>query len=1846
MTIRNLFPTLISLSLLTILSACGPTKPEIIQVNPAFNQYISGYTSGMVKRDQPIRIQLADAVEGLTEMKEEDLKEIIQIDPVIEYKIVTTSERSIEILPIKPLKMNQFFTVQLELDELREVKKGFETFAFQFSTFEQKIDVQVEGLNNYNDYQIEYQKLTGTIRTTDSEDTSKLRKTLQFSLNGKQLPFTFHDHYQKNTLRFTVDSIQRKVNKQAVVVSWNGDILHSFSRGVDTIQVSGLSDFELVHSKVIEDEDQRVELEFSEPLSPTQALDGIVRIDRLEGITYKIDYNRLTVFLPNRITGNHELLISSGLKNIAGFSMKAPIEKTLTFHEATPRLRFNGNGSILPNSQGLIFPFEAISLKSVDVRIIRILEKNVHHFLQVNELNGDDELTRFGKIIAEKKVLLTTNKKLRLKEWNTHIINLEQFIHPEPGAIYQVAIKFDKEDALCNCPASMNQLSETTTVEEELDLFAERPNWNEHFWHAYGFEGFSDWGYYDQEDDPCQDSYYYGKAIKRNILASDIGLLFKLDNDKRAHLFASNMISTAPMAGVEISLFDYVKNNLRTVTTDENGMATVQLTEKPFLMVAKKGTQRGYLKLTDGNSNSLSKFDVSGEIVQKGVKGFLYAEREVWRPGDSLYINFMLEDKQNAIPENYPVKFSLTDPSGNIVYSTSTARHLHRVYDFRTATSIDAPTGNYRGAVSIGNKVFEKSFKVESIKPNRLKITLTTDQGTAHDSCLLSSKWLHGASAKELKAEVKVRLNPMKTTFKNYKNYIFDSPIRSGSSDYRTVFSGNLDKNGEAKFTSGFSDFSHAQGMLQANYITKVYEKSGDFSIDRTISTFSPFANYVGLGVPTGSKYDGTLENNTDYSFSIVTVDAKGQPNSNVPINIRIYKLDWDWWFDANEDDFAQFTARNSAILYKELNTRTQNGKASFNFGLKHPEYGKFMIIATDTEGNHQTGAVIHIDWPYWSRSNRTENEFAKMLTFSTNKTAYTRGEKVKLSFPSPSDGRALVSIESSQRVLKKFWVATKKGETDVEFEATADMAPNAFLHVSLLQPHHATKNDLPIRLYGVKPIEVDDPATHLHPEIQMKDEIRPESKVQIRVSEKNGSAMTYTLAMVDDGLLDLTHFRTPQPWNTFFAKEALGVKTWDIYDDVIGAYSGKLENLLTIGGDGAAIVGNGPKANRFKPMVTHIGPFFLPAGGQKTHTFDIPNYIGAVRVMVVARNNGAYGNSDKTVTVKKPLMVLATAPRTLGPDEEFSLPVNVFAMEKHIKNVSVSVQENDLIDFQGAKNQTITFNEEGDQVVNFKLKVKQKVGVAKIKVSAVCGNERAVHEIELDVRPSNPIVHHSETVYLTPGKSNTFELDLDGIQGTNRGMIEISTLPAIQLDRRMSELIHYPHGCVEQTTSAVFPQLFLSQLTQLSKEKQAEITANVKAGIMRLQLFQTSSGGLGYWPGQSYENHWGTNYAGHFLLEAERLGYQLPVGMKQSWITFQKNAATNWSENRSTHEQLTQAYRLYLLALSGNPEIGAMNRLKESFELSDQAKWRLSGAYSLIGQPEIAERLTASIATTYSDYRELSQTFGSKFRDQAMTLEVLALRKDKTKGLKVLMDVAEKLQSDDWMSTQETAYSLLSIAKFCAISNEKQDNALEVTIDGVRQAVGTPDARWSQVAVLENERKTKRKISIRNTKAIGYFITVTSEKIPLRDQSKKEFSNLSLDVHYYNTEGKQLDVSTLSQGTEFIAEVTVTNPSKKRTYREMALTHIFPTSWEIHNHRLFDGGGFGKSPEYQDLRDDRVLSYFSLAPEQSITIRIALSATYQGTSYLPTIYAEAMYDRRIHAQVPGKWVRVVKEVS
>ncbi|PSL49838.1 hypothetical protein CLV51_1011175 [Chitinophaga niastensis] len=1849
---------IVCLAALSIFSGCRTTKKEM---NPQFAKYIEAYTAGIISKQSAIRVHLNGQV-NVTHTQNEALeKEVFEFSPSIKGKSFWVDATTIEFRPDENLQPGKTYEATFKLGKIMEVPKELKSFDFEFKIIKPSFSVDNFGLKASTNTTLDRMTYTGAIYTADVENPQAIEKILTAQYGGNNIPITWQHNAAERTSKFTVANIVRNTASRNLELSWNGDALNVNNSGKKTIEVPAVGDFKVLDVKAMSDPEQHLLVQFSDPVSMAQTLEGLIGISGQSDLRYTVDGSEVKVYTPTRLEGSFTAIVNEGVINITDKRLGKTFSANVNFENTLPAVNIPGKGVILPESNKLVMPFEAVNLNAVDVTIIKIYENNVPQYLQRNDLDGNQELRRVGSPVVEKTIRLDTDKSVNLHKKNRFFLDLDKLLRTEPGAIYRITIGFRKAYAMTACAADTTKDGESTASageegDEEGYYGGDKIDSDDAFWQRY--DSYYPYGYnWDRRNDACSNSYYNkDKWASRNVISSNIGLIAKRGNDNSMLVAVTDIRDTKPLIGVDLELLDYQNQVILKIKSDGDGLANFDLKRKPYLLIAKKGNERGYLKLDDGSSLPLSRFDVKGEEVQNGIKGFLYGERGVWRPGDSVYLTFILEDKEKKLPPDHPVSLELYNPKGQLYKRINQHESLNGFYSFATATAPDDPTGSWVAKVKVGGATFQKNVRIETVKPNRLKIKMDFGSNTSlskgSSTGNLSAMWLFGATAQHLKAKVDISLVQQSTSFKNFADYSFDDPVTHFDAENKTIFEGALNDNGTAPVNADIQLGKVAPGQLKANFEVKVFEPGGDFSIDHFSMPYNPFTSYAGLRMPQGDRTTGMLLTDKPHTIDLVDVDDNGNlTKGSREVQVELYKIKWRWWWDDGENnDYSNFTQDSYNQLLRKETVTLQNGKGSWNLQINSPDWGRYLVRVKDLQSGHTAGKAVYIDWPGWAERMQKDNPAeAAMLVFTSDKQQYKTGDDITLTIPSSAGGRGLVSIESGSKVLKTFWVSTKQGQTTFKFKAEKNMTPNIYVNVSLLQPHAQTLNDLPIRMYGTIPISIEDPGTILKPVITMAEKLKPETEASITVSESNGKPMTYTVAIVDEGLLDLTRFKTPDPHSSFYAREALGVKTWDLFDYVIGAWGADMDRILSIGGDeGLNKNAGNAKANRFKPVVKYMGPFYLKSGQKQTHKFKLPPYIGSVKAMVVAGQEGAYGFTEKAVAVKKPLMLLTTAPRVLGPSETIQLPVTVFGLEPNIRSANVTLSTSSLLEIVGEHTKTVTFSQPGEQIIYFDVKVKPQTGVAKIKVVATSGSEKAEEDVELNVRNPNPVITNVIEYTLDGGKSWNSPYSPVGMAGTNSGVLEVSTIPSLNLGKRLKFLIEYPHGCIEQTTSGVFPQLVLNQLMDLKESQLAEVDRNVKAGINRLKSFQTSDGGFSYWPGQGNSDEWGTNYGGNFLIEAQAHGYTLPPGVLDQWKKYQRNKAGTWAPSTLNFygSDLTQAYRLYLLALAKVPELGAMNRLKEFKYLSVPAKWRLAAAYKLSGQPEVANSLVHNLSTEVKAYNQMSGTFGSDLRDKAMILETFTILGQRNQANELVKQIAAQLsQNDQWYSTQTTAYSLIAIAKYCGNNKGSSKMNFSYTLNGVKGNVNG-QSFVTQVPITFNSNTGN--VSLQNNGQNVLYVRLILQGQPDAGQEPVASNNpdvLGMQVSYSTRDGKTVDPATLKQGSDFMATVTINNPGKRGYYEQMALSQIFPSGWEIINTRLMENdSAFHSSPAtYMDIRDDRVYTYFNIEENKKRTYNVLLNAAYLGRYYLPATSCEAMYDNTIHAFTPGKWVEVIK---
>ena len=1861
-TTRSISATgLLLLIMMTVgLYSCTRTQKDIIP-SADYAPYVNAYTGGVISQNSTIRIELTHD-QPMVDLNSELKNNPFSFSPSLKGKAYWVSNNTIEFVPEEgTLKPGTLYEGTFQLGDFIEVDKKLKEFNFSFRVQERNFTLQLESLP-ITATQPDEINIKGEIRFSDVVKKEEVEKMLTASDGKKSYPVEVTATDNLTRYQFNIRQIPREADDYPLTITANGNPAGIDRKQSEEVLIPAKDCFRFMSAERIEQPENGIEIVFSAPLSTTQDLKGLIEIPEVSSSIFQINENRVFIYFEANTQNKLTLNIHEGVKDSQGKALGT--SHTISFSEVSlkPQVEMSTSAAILPDSKNLIIPFRAVNLYAVDLSVIRIFENNVLMFMQTNSLASANELRRSGRLVYKKTLWLAKDASKDIHHWGDYSIDLAGLIHQEPGAIYRVILSFRQEYSAYPCGGNENQNMKfadsntsdgLTKVSGSVLSEEDEAIWNTPEAYYYYNGGTMDWSVYrwTERDNPCHPSYYMNsdRIAACNVFASNLGMIVKRNSLNKLWIAVSNILDTKPIGKAQVTVYNF---QLQPIGKGEtNGDGFVEITPKgvPFIIVAESEKQKAYVRVVDGEEQSVSRFDVGGKDIQKGLKGFIYGERGVWRPGDTLHISFILEDREKRIPDKHPVALEIYNPRGQFYTKMISTQGMNGFYTFDVPTLATDPTGLWNAYIKVGGTTFHKGLRIETIKPNRLKINLAlpkTLQATDKDVYApLTSTWLTGATASKLKAKIEMSLSKVNTQFKNYGQYIFNNPATNFTTIKTDVFDGTLDAEGKASVTLKVPTATEAPGMLNATFTTRVFEPGGDASIYTQTIPFSPFTSYIGINLnqPKG-KY---IETDKDHVFDIVTVNTQGQLVNRTNLEYKIYRIGWSWWWENSGESFGTYINNSSITPVASGNLQTRGGKASFKFRVDYPSWGRYLVYVKDKESGHATGGTVYIDWPEWrGRSSKTDPSGIKMLAFSLNKDSYEIGETATAIIPAAAGGRALVSIENGSTVLRQEWIEVSNGgDTKYTFKITPEMTPNVYLHISLLQPHAQTVNDLPIRMYGVVPVFVTNSQTVLQPQIQMPEVLRPETNFNVTVSEKSGKPMTYTLAIVDDGLLDLTNFKTPDPWNDFYSREALGIRTWDMYDNVLGASAGSYSSLFSTGGD-ATLKPADAKANRFKPVVKFIGPFYLGKGKSQTHTLKLPMYVGSVRAMVVAGQDGAYGNAEKTAFVRTPLMMLSTLPRVLSIQEEITVPVNIFAMENQVKNVTVSLQvSGGGVQIVGANQQSLKFTQPGDQLVFFTLKTGSKTGKATIHLTANGGGQQTKETIEIDVRNPNPVVTLRNSQWIEAGQSKELSYNLSSSSANNQIKLEVSRIPSVDISRRFDFLYNYQHHCTEQLTSKALPLLFVAQFKTIDKTEAEKIKTNVQEAIRQIYGRQLPNGGFVYWPGNAVADEWISSYAGMFLTLAQEKGYAVHANVLNKWKRFQRAAAQNWrmpqeaSGWQQWQSELQQAFRLYTLALAGVPEYGAMNRMKEQTGLSIQAKWRLAAAYALTGKMKPAEELVYNVETTVNPYSSMNQIYGSSDRDEAMILETLILMNRERDALQQAKVVSKNLSQEDWFSTQSTAFALMAMGRLA----EKLSGTLDFVWSwNDKQQPAVKSAK----AVFEKEIATTPKsgtVSVKNQGKGALSVDLITRTQLLNDTLPAISDNLRMDIRYANLNGTPLSVNDIIQGTDFMAITSISNISGTSDYTNLALTHIIPSGWEIYNERMVapetenaaaDGSGQSVSKySYQDIRDDRVLTYFNLRRGETKVFTVRLQATYAGNFILPAVQCEAMYDVNVQAR-------------
>ncbi len=1393
------------------------------------------------------------------------------------------------------------------------------------------------------------------------------------------------------------------------------------------------------------------------------------------------------------------------------------------------------------------------------------------------------------------------------------------------------------------------------------------------------------------------------------IVVTDLGIAAK-KIDKELWVWVNSLDALDPIPEAKVQLINQTnKETHLTGETDAAGFVKFSIspddsTNNPqFLLTVTTDDDFSILKLQQ-NQISTNGFDIHGiPYLKDGYEAFLYTDRGVYRPGETVNLVAIVRGQDNEPLEVLPIRIEVTDQNGVIprVYERKTDKD--GASEIQIPLPPHAPTGYYAITMSIHNKqIGYASFQVEEYMPDRMKVSLKTDQDTYKIDDEIHFKVnavnLFGAPAvgRKIMAACSLEPQPYQPPEK-WQSFHFTDSTRTFDYDSVTLDDTITDHDGNATFQFTMPNRLRRKAGLYIGGINATVQELGGRAVTASDLIFiHPYSHYVGIK----RTETGTVKLNEDVTFQYIVIDTDENLADGRPLTVTISAID---------NTYRRH--RNTSPEVKQLESYTIESKNRVaDFSYTPVTYGVHRVEVEDVESTARVSTEFFVSqWSGvpWSVEN------PNTLDMTLDKKAYRSGDKAKLTVKPPFPGKLLLTIER-EKVVSYQTIMVNENSATLTIPVQDIYAPNVYLSAMLLRSTKSLKKDETARAYGIIPLKIDAEQHRLNVEIDAPERIRPnrEVDINIRVNGGNqGQSYRVSIAAVDEGILQLTRRRTPDPHHRFYQQRRLNTNSYEFHNAITqdqqfpikpiesladllnldmaeATKKAKRRAIMSYSDVSASVVmpalpptrphiqipklsslSNTDTTVRVKSVALWSGLTTTDANGHGTIRFKIPQFNGTLRVMAVAFSGTDYGSATEQIKVREPVVLMPTFPRFLSGGDRIRVPVSVFNGTGKKRNFKVNLQAdgpiqllaendsiNDTVILQGnsiQKHIEIDTNKE-DQLF-FDVIAHDAVGIATFKLSVSRNGEEIQHApVRLPVRSPAPPATITGQGILREGEPAEFIFPSNLRADTSAFMVSVSPLPAVRFASGLRYLVQYPHGCLEQTTSKVFPLLYFTNLAKIVEPALADegkIGEYVNAGIEKLQGMLLPEHHFSYWQGRPLINNWSSIYTSHFLVEARKAGYKVSDTVYNRMleglrIQARKGGTFNIPNEKTDSYILSQAaYACYVLAAAGAPEKLVMHFLRNNRlgEFKDYSHFHLAGAFALSGDIETAlTLLPESIDLKDTNLRDTGRNFDSSIRAQAIMLDILVEVKEDhpaiPKLIESLTESAAKAQR--WTNTQENACAILALGKFLKkLPHQKFTGT--ITRNGTKPQHFDSTGKQYIGSDWDGERI---KLTVKGNGTCYYYWEAFGVS---RDSYIQQYGNgIHMSRRYLTPDGSRVK-NVFKQGELIIAEITF--ESLNGVLENVAVVDMLPAGFEIENSRLASRQDTPElydqefNPNFIDIRDDRLIFYATFPFRNPQKFYYPLRAITEGEFTVPPVSAEAMYDPTKSAVASSGTIQVVK---
>ncbi|NVO84651.1 alpha-2-macroglobulin family protein [Hymenobacter terrestris] len=1420
-----------------------------------------------------------------------------------------------------------------------------------------------------------------------------------------------------------------------------------------------------------------------------------------------------------------------------------------------------------------------------------------------------------------------------------------------------------------------------------------------------------------------QDTERQWLQVSKLVAVSDIGLIVKQGAAGSTMVFANSIREAKALGGVEISYLSSNNQVMGTGVTNGAGVAKFDSTAQNArfrlgMVVARRGDDFTFLDLNRSRVET-SRFEIGGlQSNAARYQAFLYGDRDLYRPGDTIQTNTVVRTETwQAPPKGLPLKVRLLLPTGKEYASLQKTLNAEGSTEARFILPPSVMTGLYTLEILTANDVLltSRQLSVEEFIPDRLKVTVKASRAVVKPDqtvqALITAQNLFGPPAADRKFEVEFSLREKPFKPKDYPNYSF--AINSGDrrrGNYgdlestpiadrfeKTVREGTTDAAGRGTATYQVPDYPDL-GTLEGAAFTTVFDETGR-PVNR-LATFEVQTQAVMFGVQNLSELVKTREN---LPVRLVALTPAGQPTT-AQAKVQVVRLLWETVIERRGGRYTYNSQKREEVALSR-NVQVSGSGTDANLGFAPQYSGEYEIRVS------RPGAATYVAQRVYAygygdtQSNSFEVNNEGEVTIEADQTQYEPGQTAHLLLKTPFPGRVLVTVERD-RVLDHFYVDTDEKSAKVDIPIRGGHVPNIYVTATAIRP--IKDNRLPLTVArGFVPLTVEKPGSRLSVAIKAPALSRSQTSQTIEVSTAPGAQVT--LAMVDEGILQMKDFRTPDPHGYFYQKRALEVAAHDVYPFLLPEIG-----TSSTGGDVYDLARRTTPvpSRRVKLLAKWSGVLTADGNGKVRYKLQVPQFSGAIRIMAVAYKGDAFGSAEHTMRVADPVVISTALPRFLSPGDTIDVPVTLNnTTDKRLKvkltidtkglerkaistssyvikipkgpisnkDISVPLQSSIYAE-DGMDELTLLPNTERRFV--FTNIYGKSIGNASIKIRASVLNYRELPKeqpnpaqqerkgiqsdftetIELPVRPASPLQKRTGSGSLAGGgKAQQLNLKTDFMAASLRSQLVVSRSPMAEFARDLRYLLQYPYGCLEQTVSAAFPQLYYGDLVATLGQKtgvkgkagQFNPNYHVQEAIRKVEAQQMYNGSLSYWPGGDYDNWWSTAYAAHFLLEARQAGFEVNknvldrvLGYLEARTRQRETETYNIIQTGGVIRPVTLAkkeipYSLYVLALAGRPTPVALNYYKANRPLlADDSRYLLAAAFALSGnqrafQQTVPARYGAapSIAS-----RELGGSFASPIRDMALVLNaLLAADPSNPQVLNLSRQLSRRVQQAGWLSTQERAFSLLALGKL-AKTNANSTATAQLLADG--KSIGAFTGKDLAVSNVAN-----RQITLRPTGKGSLYYFWELEGISPTDRVAEEDAYLTVRRQFLDRNGNPLSSATFRQNDLVVVRLTLQSAESAGEVPNVAITDLLPAGLEIENPRIgavrdLAWAKNAAQPDYLDVRDDRLNIFTTATPKPKAFYYLA-RAVSKGTFRLGPVSADAMYNAEYHSYSGAGVVRV-----